>query len=631
MTPEQFSAYCRRGLVQAQALLPKLLVRKSAQEFLHLYNSVGVHLEASGAAAGLIQSVHPKEAFREIARDCEQDVSKFQSELSRNRPIYNALARIDVSLLDAAGRRLVAHSLRDFRRAGVDRDDATRARLKQLDEQLTALGQQFSKNITEDVRHITVEPKQLEGLPLDYIKAHSAGEDGKVQITTNYPDLIPFMNYAISNEARRDLYIASRSRGGEENERILRDILQRRHEKARLLGYRSWADYVTEDKMMKSASNAADFIEKVVRAADTRAKKDYAELLEYKQRTDSAAAEVEDFEKSFLSNRVKKESYAFDTQEVRPYFPYHQVEKGLLEITAAIYDIAYNPVVGPDVWHPSVKAFDVVRGDTPLGRIYLDMHPREGKYKHAAQFTKQSGVLGKQLPEGVLVCNFPNPAEGNALMEHTQVVTMFHEFGHLMHHVLGGQQVWIDQSGVATEWDFVEAPSQMFEEWAWNYETLRHFAKHVETGAVIPKDLVERMRRADKFGIGIGTKQQMYYASISLNFHNTDPSQLNMMEEVKRLQARYTPFRFVEGTRFHANFGHLEGYSALYYTYMWSLVIAKDLLTPFHVHGLMDPEWNKRYRDTILAPGGTQDAAELVRAFLGREFNFDAFERYLSE
>jgi thimet oligopeptidase len=271
-----------------------------------------------------------------------------------------------------------------------------------------------------------------------------------------------------------------------------------------------------------------------------------------------------------------------------------------------------------------------MRGTEKLGRIYLDMHPREGKYKHAAQFPLKDGVRGAQLPEGVLVCNFPDPKSGgDALMEHDDVVTMFHEFGHLMHHVLGGHQKWITQSGVATEWDFVEAPSQMFEEWAWRHDTLARFARHAKTGEVIPEALVEKMRRADKFGLGTATVQQIFYAAISLSFHRADPEGLDQLAEVQRLQKQYTPFKYVSGTRFHASFGHLVGYSAMYYTYQWSLVIAKDLLTPFEKKGLMAKDVTLAYRDKVLAPGGSRDAAELVRNFLGRDYDFAAYERYL--
>jgi len=301
---------------------------------------------------------------------------------------------------------------------------------------------------------------------------------------------------------------------------------------------------------------------------------------------------------------------------------------GLLSITSEIFDLRYEIVEGTR-WHQSVLVYDVVRGDTKLGRIYLDMHPREGKYKHAAQFPLKDGVRGVQLPEGVLVCNFSAPGDGPALMEHDDVVTMFHEFGHLMHHILGGHQRWITQSGVATEWDFVEAPSQMFEEWAWSYDTLARFARHHETGEVIPPELVDKMRRADKFGLGTATVQQIFYASISLNFHRTDPNTLDQLTEVQRLQKKYTPFAYVPGTRFHASFSHLVGYSAMYYTYQWSLVIAKDLLTPFQKHGLMSKDITFAYRDKVLAPGGSRDAADLVRDFLGRDYDFKAYEQFL--
>jgi thimet oligopeptidase len=215
-------------------------------------------------------------------------------------------------------------------------------------------------------------------------------------------------------------------------------------------------------------------------------------------------------------------------------------------------------------------------------------------------------------------------------MEHDDVVTMFHEFGHLMHHVLGGHQPWISQSGVATEWDFVEAPSQMFEEWAWRHDTLARFARHHRTGEVIPAALVERMRAADTFGLGTATVQQTFYAALSLAFHRADPDKLDQLAEVQRLQRQYTPFAYVPGTRFHASFGHLVGYSAMYYTYLWSLVIAKDLLTPFEAPGLMATAVTYAYRDKVLAPGGSRDAAELVRDFLGRDYSFAAFERYLA-
>ncbi len=635
---ERFNKECREGLLAAKAQLPVLLAVggiHTEENFLEPANLMMVNIEKSAATAGLMDAVHPDEEIRQAAQACEQETAAFTTELSLHRGLYEAYASVDTANLDADTKRLVVKILRDYRRAGVDKDEQTRERLKEIDEEMVKLGQTFGKNIVGDVRQIELSSvDQLKGLPEDFIKAHAASDQGKIVITTNYPDLLPFMQYADSDALRKELYIASRSRADKTNSITLPAILKLRAEQATILGYKSWADYITEDKMMKSGANASSFIARVVKTANKRAQRDYQELLSWKKKYVSKKAKmVGDWEKRYIENKVKAESYSYNPQDVRPYFKYEKVQAGLLDITAKIYGIQYKHLPDQKVWHQDVSAYDVLRDGQTIGRIYLDMHPREGKYGHAAQFPLRSGVKGVQVPEGVLVCNFPNPrtTDGPALMEHGDVTTMFHEFGHLMHHVLGGQGKWLNQSGVATEWDFVEAPSQMFEEWAWNYDTLTTFAKHHETGEVIPRDLVERMRKADSFGLGARTVQQMFYAAISLEFHRVNPKELKMLDTVKRLQKEYTPFAYVEGTSFHTNFGHLNGYSALYYTYMWSLVIAKDLLTPFHKNGLMNSKWTYKYRDTLLAPGGTKDAGDLVADFLGREFNFKAFEAYLSK
>lgn len=633
MEQKRFAQECLAGLERARALRPQIISARSrtVEGTLAPYNELLLAASASNALAGLMSEVHPDEAIRDAARECEQDVARFYSDLALDREMYEALSAVDVSQADAETRRFVEHTLRDYRRAGVDKSPEVRERLKQIDEELTRLGQRFSKNISEDVRYIEVrDPARLAGLPPDFIAAHPPDASGTIRITTDYPDYNPFMTYAADDELRRELYVKFRSRGDQQNEAVLRDILALRAEKANLLGYQDWADYITADKMIQNGERASEFIEKVWKLAAPRAEQDYAELLRQLRAIDPNASEVADWQKVYLENLVKKERYQVDASEVRQYFPYDRVLAGLLEITAEIFDLTYEQISDAEPWHPSVLVYDVLRGGTKLGRIYLDMHPREGKYKHAAQFPLKDGVQGVQLPEGVLVCNFPEPTgNGTALMEHDDVVTMFHEFGHLMHHVLGGHQRWITQSGVATEWDFVEAPSQMFEEWAWSYDTLARFARHHVTGDVIPAELVEKMRRADKFGLGTATVQQIFYAAISLSFHRARPDTLDQLGEVKRLQARYTPFKYVPGTRFHASFGHLVGYSAMYYTYQWSLVIAKDLLTPFEQKGLMAKDVTYAYRDKVLAPGGSRDAADLVRDFLGRDYDFAAYERYL--
>ncbi|MEO7729767.1 MAG: M3 family metallopeptidase [Kofleriaceae bacterium] len=638
---ERFSTQCLSGLRRAEALRPQIIAGapRTVEGTLVRYNELLTAASASNAVAGLMSEVHPDEAIRDAARECEQQVARFYSDLWLDRGMYDALAEVDTSGADAETERFRAHALRDYRRAGVDKSPEVRARLMEIDEELTKLGQNFSKYISQDVRAIEItDPARLAGLPEDFVAAHRPDAKGKILITTDTPDFTPFMTYAQDDELRHQLYVAFRSRGDQHNEAVLRDLLKLRAEKAGLLGFANWADYITADKMIGSGDRAADFLDKVWKLASPRADEDYKELLRMLGSVVPGATQVRDWQKVWLENLVKKERYEVDASAVRQYFPYDRVLAGLLEITSEIFDLTY--VAAPDVerWHPSVLVYDVMRGAANLGRIFLDMHPRDGKYKHAAQFPLKDGVRGVQLPEGVLVCNFPvsgAATEGRpatvGLMEHDDVVTMFHEFGHLMHHVLGGHQRWVTLSGVATEWDFVEAPSQMFEEWAWRYDTLARFARHHETGEVIPKALVDKMRRADKFGLGTATVQQIFYAAISLGFHRADPDVLDQLAEVQALQKRYTPFEYVPGTRFHTSFGHLVGYSAMYYTYQWSLVIAKDLLTPFESSGLMATEVTYAYRDKVLVPGGSRNAAELVHSFLGRDYDFRAYERFLVE
>jgi thimet oligopeptidase len=243
------------------------------------------------------------------------------------------------------------------------------------------------------------------------------------------------------------------------------------------------------------------------------------------------------------------------------------------------------------------------------------------KYKHAAQFDLVRGVVGRQLAEGVLVCNFPRE-----LMEHRDVVTLFHEFGHLIHHVIAGDHDWVRFSGVATEWDFVEAPSQLLEEWAWDADVLRSFATD-GSGEPIPAGLVAKMRSANDFGRAFQARTQLFFASVSYRLHLGPVDDIDAL--IRRLETEYDLFAHVEGTHFHASFGHLEMYTSAYYTYLWSLVIAKDLFSAFAAAGLFDPATARRYRDTVLAAGGSRDAADLVADFLGRPYDSAAFRRWL--
>lgn len=584
---------------------------------------------ANAGAVALWAEVHPDGAVRDLADDLSQQVQKYVTELGLDRDLYAVFDRLatsaDLTELDADAHRVLEHTLRDFRRAGVDRDDATRDRLRELSEQGVKLSQDFGRNIRDDVRSIRVAPERLAGLPDDYREAHAPDADGLVTITTDYPDLVPFITFAVDAEARHELALAQNNVAWPANDQVLQDLLAVRRETASLLGHDSWPDYDTEVKMIGTGQAVADFIDRVGEAAKERAAEEVDVLLRRKQVDDPSADAVATYDSRYYSELVRREQYDVDGQVVRTYFAFEQVRQGLLDVTGRLFGLEWTPVSRADAgtWHDEVASYDVGLDGVRIGRIHLDLHPREGKFKHAAQFDMVKGIAGEQLPEGVLVCNF-----NRGLMEHDEVVTLFHEFGHLVHHVLAGQGEWARFSGVATEWDFVEAPSQMLEEWAWDADVLATFARN-EAGETIPADLVAAMRRAEQFGKGLYAVQQMSYAARSYWFHAGAHDDLTAYGD--ELQRRYSVFPPLEGAHMHCAFGHLDGYSSGYYTYMWSLVIAKDLFSAFDRDDLFAADVALAYRDKVLAMGGRRDAADLVADFLGRPYSFDSWAAWLAE
>ncbi|MCW2739359.1 M3 family metallopeptidase [Nocardioides sp.] len=595
-----------------------------AGEVLRAWNRAETAL-ANADAVALWSEVHPDAAVRDRADELSQQVQKYVTELGQDRDLFAVFAALDAEGLDDDARRVLDHTLRDFRRTGVDRDDATRDRLRELSERSVKLSQDFGRTIRDDVRSIRIAPERLAGLPDDYRAAHPAEDDGLVTITTDYPDLVPFTTFGSDVEARRELSLAANNVAWPANDQVLQDLFAVRRETADLLGYASWPDYDAEVKMIGSGQAIADFIERISEAATERAGQEVAVLLERKRADDPDAEVVTTYDSRYYSELVRREQYAVDGQVVRTYFGFEQVRQGLLDVTGRLFGLEWTPVPHDEAgtWHEDVASYDVGLDGRRIGRIHLDLHPREGKFKHAAQFDMVKGVAGTQLAEGVLVCNF-----SRGLMEHDEVVTLFHEFGHLVHHVLGGQGEWLRFSGVATEWDFVEAPSQMLEEWAWDTDVLATFARNAE-GETIPAELVAAMRRADHFGKGLYAVQQMSYAARSYYFHAARHDDLTSYGD--ELQRRYSVFPPLEGAHMHCAFGHLDGYSSGYYTYMWSLVIAKDLFSAFDVDDMFAPDVATAYRDKVLARGGRADAADLVADFLGRPYSFDAWAAWLAE
>jgi thimet oligopeptidase len=586
----------------------------------------------AGYLARLMEQVHPDASFRDHATAMFTKASAARTAIALNRDVYAALAALDLSKADAATRYYIQRQLLEFRLAGVDKDDATRARLKKLNDQATEEQSMFDRNISDGQKVVEADPSELEGLPQDYIDRHQPGADGKVRITTNYPDALPIFSFAKSESLRRRVTFAFNTRAYPKNLEVLTSLLKTRYEIATLLGYSNWADYHAADKMIAKGHNIADFIQQVDDASRDLAKREFEMLLAEKQKADPGAKEIWDHERAYLSELVRRARYDFDSQSVRPYFPYTQVKQGILDAAAELFHVSFQQEPNVPSWDPSVESWIVIDSGKPIGRFYLDMHPRAGKFSHAEMAPVLDGIRGKQLPEAILVCNFPAPkATDPGLMDYGDVQTFFHEFGHLMHHILGGQQPWAGISGISMESDFVEAPSQMLEEWIRSPQVLAKFARHYKTGGPIPAELVVRMNRASAFGRGAWAGRQNSFTAISYDIYKAKPEAVDLDTVTFDDLRRYTLFTPLPETHFWASFGHLGGYSSAYYTYLWDKVIAEDFFLQFDHQNLLAGDAPMKYRRVVLEPGGSMSANDLVKNFLGRPQNMTALQHWLAE
>ena len=458
------------------------------------------------------------------------------------------------------------------------------------------------------------------------------------------------MTFAKSDALRRKMFLAYNTRAYPANKPILMEILSTRKQLANTLGFDSWADLATADQMMGSAANVKAFLAELDAASKAGAAREYAMVLEFVRKQRPGLAAIDASSAMYWYEQYRRAAFDFDSQSVRPYFPYERVQQGILDTAAKLFHVEFRPapLEGPDAaarWDNSVTAWDVydrpaeaankgARGEKKIGRFYLDMHPREGKDKWFSAFPLVPGIAGVQVPEAALICNFPGGDVSGAdpgLMQYSDVVTFFHEFGHLMHAILGGQQRWAGVSGIATEGDFVEVPSQMLEEFFRNAKLLAGFALHYETGEPIPAELVAKMNRASAFGRGNGVRGQLFYTRFSLDLHNIDPATLDLDAS---LHAGYTaalPYTWVDGNRLYSSFTHLVGYSSNYYTYLFDKVIALDFFQQFDASNLVEGPAALRYRKEVLEPGGSQPGETLVQNFLHRAQSLQGFETWLTE
>ncbi len=622
-------------LDMAQRSIDKILAAKGAKTIdntLANFDEAVRQINAAAYFSGLMEAVHPDAAFRDRATAMTRKVSAAQTALSLNREVYEALAAVPTAQTDPVTRYYLKRQLLEFRLAGVDKDDAVRARLKKLNDELTEEVSAFERNINDGQKIIEVrDATELHGLPQDYLDAHKPDKSGVIHITTDYPDYGPVMDFAASDSLRRRLSLAFNTRAFPQNRDVLSKMLRTRYEIASALGYASWADYNAADKMIGNGARIADFIRDLDQAVRPVADREFQMLLAQKRKAEPQAITISIAEKSYIQELVRRTQFDFDSQSVRPYFAYPAVKQGILDTAAKLFHVTFQREENTPAWDPSVETWLTLDSGKVIGRFYLDMHPRKGKFTHAEMSPVLDGIRGKQLPEAVLICNLPGPADGDpGLMDYNDVETFFHEFGHLMHWMLGGQQAWAGISGITMEGDFAEAPSQMLEELLHSPQVLAGFARNYKTGQPIPADLVLRMNRAAAFGRANYVSQQNGYTALSYDIYNVKPEEVNVDAIADRDVAKYTLFTALPGTHTFASFGHLAGYSSAYYTYMWDKVIALDFFEQFDSKDLFAGDTPLRYRREVLEPGGSVSANDLVKNFLGRPQSMKALQRWMA-
>lgn len=586
-----------------------------------LYNLSGT---LAFGESNLISKTSPDPTIRKAAEECVVRGGALLTKIGMSRPIYDRLIRAKSPALPADLRWMVDRQIDNYRRSGVDKDEATRKRIAQLLDEVTATSLEFQRNIREDIREVKAKPEELAGLPRDFIDAHPAGADGMVTLRTVAPDVQPVLQYADNAALRRRVQEAWLSRAHPANDAVLKRLFTQRAELAKLLGYPNYAAYDLANKMAQSPARTSKFIEEIAAAARPASDRDAALMLARLKQQDPSVDSLRSWSANYAQRLVRLEKYDVDPAVVRQYFRYDKVRDGIFKLTEDLFQVQIRPW-RTELWAPKVQAFEMVENGKVIGRFYLDMHPRDGKYTHAQLSPVRIGIKDRGVPVGALLTNFP---EG--LMEHAQVETVLHEFGHLLHWIFAGNRGWAAQNFGEVENDVTEAPSTLLEEWVWDYDTLARFATN-DKGETIPKPSVEKMRAGRFFGQGFDTMRQLGLAAVSLDYYSKDSGSADLTEAYWDSYHRYAPAALPEGTHPQTSFGHLDGYAASYYTYQWSEALASDLLSRFRKAGLRDTATAKAYRDLILAPGGSDSMNVLARRFLGREWSVDSYRRELEQ
>ena len=583
--------------------------------------------------SGFLSYVSTDKNFRDAALALQMQISQYMVDVATRRDVYRAIREYTDTnpQLDPVQAKLVKEMLIGFKNSGMELNDEDLEKFKALNKEKAEYVIKFDKNVQEYKDPLAVTADQLKGLGNDYIEKLEKTDDGKYLVTLDYPDYVPFMLNADDEDARKALEFKYNRRGGQENVELLEKTLTLRRQIAQLLGYENHAQLKLEDRMAKNPETVMKFLKNLQKKLKPLAQKEDKEMIAYKNgKTKKKSRTLYSWESGYWSNKYRKENLELDSEKIKEYFPSQVVIDGMLDLFGGVFGIAFEPVDIP-VWHPDVKAFQIKdrQSGELIAYFYMDLYPREGKYKHAACFGLVEGEEKKdgtyQTPFVAIVANMNKPSASTpSLLKHSEVETLFHEFGHVLHNALTKSK-YSAFSGTSVSWDFVEAPSQLLERWAWDPQVLKKISKHYKTGEPLPDDLIQRMIAAKNFGAGGTYLRQDFFAQYDMTLHtaketpDTTKLYFDLTKKIRRLP-------LTKGTIPQASFGHIMGgYDAGYYGYLWSEVIAEDFFGEFKKNGIFNPETGLKFRREILEKGGTIDEEKMVENFLGRPADITPF------
>lgn len=580
-----------------------------------------------------VNNVHTDQAVRKSSLACRKKTSDFYINTFTDKKLYSVLKNSNVTT--APLKRLQAKMVLDFEENGLKLSSKNLEKVKKLLKKLSLLSTDFSNNIKEHKATLVFSKEQLAGVPNSILDIYKKDKAGHYIVTTSYPDYAGVMKHAKNAAVRKKVYIMRNTRAPQ-NDKVLRKVIKLRQKVARISGHKNWADYQTANgRMAKNSTEIWKFINNLKMKLRKGARSDLAKLQKLKKELKFGKGKVKIWEFGYLSEQYKKSKFKLDSEKVREYFPSKHVVKQMFEIYSELLGVKFEEIKSANTWHETVSLYKIIDNKTgdDIAYFYTDFIPRAGKYSHAAAFTLRPGRLGLDgeyiKPISAIVSNF-NPATDKkpSLLSHGEVETLFHEFGHIMHQTLT-KAPFAYLSGTSVERDFVEAPSQMLGEWVWSQKIINRVSGHyTDVSKKLPKEMLGKLLEMKKFNLAYSNTTQLYYGTIDMTFHSKSGIK-NPSKVARDLSLEMTGLKQPRETHFVTSFGHLMGYSAGYYGYLWSKVYAIDMYSLFEKNGLINSEIGARYRKEILEVGSMRDASESLKAFLKRGPNQEPFYNWL--